>query len=170
MAYTSVIPVRRLKASVDYVLDPKKTSRSRNAASLEEAVDYALNPQKTERDLFRSAIACVCETAFEDMRRVKQMWHKEGGVQGFHLVQSFAAGEVTAELAHRIGLELAGQLLQGKYQAVVSTHLNTGHLHNHIVWNSVSLIDGKSIAAMPKAIIPRCGRSPTGCAHSTACR
>ena len=151
MAYTSVIPVRRLKASVDYVLDQEKTSRSRNAASLEKAVDYALNPQKTERDLFRSGIACVCETAFEDMRRVKQMWHKESGVQGFHLVQSFAAGEVTAELAHRIGLELAGQLLQGKYQAVVSTHLNTGHIHNHIVWNSVSLEDGKKYRSNAKS-------------------
>ena len=64
-------------------------------------------------------------------------------MQGFHLVQSFAAGEVTPELAHRIGLEFAGQLLQGRYQAVVSTHLNTGHIHNHIVWNSVAIQDGK---------------------------
>lgn len=143
MAYTSVIPVHRLKASVEYVLDEKKTSRGQNAKSLEEAVDYALNRAKTEQDLFESAIACTCETAFEDMCRIKEMWHKTGGVQGFHLVQSFAAGEVTPELAHRIGLEFAGQLLQGRYQAVVSTHLNTGHIHNHIVWNSVAIQDGK---------------------------
>lgn len=143
MAYTSVIPVHRLKASVEYVLDEKKTSRGQNAKSLEEAVDYALNRAKTEQDLFESAIACTCETAFEDMCRIKEMWHKTGGVQGFHLVQSFAAGEVTPELAHRIGLEFAGKLLQGRYQAVVSTHLNTGHIHNHIVWNSVAIQDGK---------------------------
>ena len=143
MAYTSVIPVHRLKASVEYVLDKKKTSRGQNAKSLEEAVDYALNRAKTEQDLFESAIACTCETAFEDMCRIKEMWHKTGGVQGFHLVQSFAAGEVTPELAHRIGLEFAGKLLQGRYQAVVSTHLNTGHIHNHIVWNSVAIQDGK---------------------------
>lgn len=143
MAYTSVIPVHRLKTSVEYVLDEKKTSRGQNAKSLEEAVDYALNRAKTEQDLFESAIACTCETAFEDMCRIKEMWHKTGGVQGFHLVQSFAAGEVTPELAHRIGLEFAGQLLQGRYQAVVSTHLNTGHIHNHIVWNSVAIQDGK---------------------------
>ena len=130
MAYTSVIPVHRLKASVEYVLDEKKTSRGQNAKSLEEAVDYALNRAKTEQDLVESAIDCTCETAFEDMCRIKEMWHKTGGVQGFHLVQSFAAGEVTPELAHRIGLEFAGQLLQGRYQAVVSTHLNTGHIHN----------------------------------------
>lgn len=143
MAYTSVIPVHRLKASVEYVLDEKKTSRGQNAKSLEEAVDYALNRAKTEQDLFESAIACTCATAFEDMCRIKEMWHKTGGVQGFHLVQSFAAGEVTPELAHRIGLEFARQLLQGRYQAVVSTHLNTGHIHNHIVWNSVAIQDGR---------------------------
>lgn len=143
MAYTSVIPVHRLKASVEYVLDQKKTSRGQNAKSLEEAVDYALNRAKTEQDLFESAIACTCKTAFEDMCQVKEMWHKTGGVQGFHLVQSFAAGEVTPELAHHIGLEIAEQLLQGKYQAVVSTHLNTGHIHNHVVWNSVAIQDGK---------------------------
>ncbi len=151
MAYTSVIPVHRLKASVEYVLDEKKTSRGQNAKSLEEAVDYALNRAKTEQDLFESAIACTCKTAFEDMCRIKEMWHKTGGVQGFHLVQSFAAGEVTPELAHQIGLELAEQILRGKYQAVVSTHLNTGHIHNHIVWNSVAIQDGKKYHSNSKS-------------------
>lgn len=151
MAYTSVIPVHRLKASVEYVLDEKKTSRGQNAKSLEEAVDYALNRAKTEQDLFESAIACTCKTAFEDMCQVKEMWHKTGGVQGFHLVQSFAAGEVTPELAHHIGLEFAEQLLQGKYQAVVSTHLNTGHIHNHVVWNSVAIQDGKKYHSTAKS-------------------
>ena len=151
MAYTSVIPVHRLKASVEYVLDEKKTSRGQNAKSLEEAVDYALNRAKTEQDLFESAIACTCKTAFEDMCQVKEMWHKTGGVEGFHLVQSFAAGEVTPELAHHIGLEFAEQLLQGKYQAVVSTHLNTGHIHNHVVWNSVAIQDGKKYHSTAKS-------------------
>ena len=73
------------------------------------------------------------------MCRIKEMWHKEEGVQGFHLVQSFAAGEVSPELAHQIGLEFAEQLLGGEFQAVVSTHLNTKCIHNHIVWNSVSI-------------------------------
>lgn len=77
------------------------------------------------------------------MCRVKEMWHKEEGVQGFHLVQSFAAGEVTPELAHQIGLEFADRLLGGNFQAVVSTHLNTKCIHNHIVWNSVSMKSGR---------------------------
>ena len=77
------------------------------------------------------------------MCHVKEMWHKEEGVQGFHLVQSFAAGEVSPELAHQIGLEFADRLLGGEFQAVVSTHLNTKCIHNHIVWNSVSVKTGR---------------------------
>ena len=111
------------------MLNEKKASRSQNADSLQQAVDYALNKEKTEQDLFCSSIGCTLETAFADMCRVKQMWHKEGGVQGFHLVQSFAAGEGSPELVHQIGMELAEQLLGGRVQAVVATHLNTGHLH-----------------------------------------
>src|SRR5699024_5216039 len=69
--------------------------------------------------------------------------HKTGGVQGYHLVQSFAEGEVNPELAHQIGVELAAQLLGGRYQAVVTTHLNTRHIHNHIVWCAVALDNGR---------------------------
>ena len=130
MAYTSIIPVHRLDNSVDYVLDEKKSSRSQNADSLQAAVDYALNKDKTEQDLSCSAIGCTLDSAFADMCQIKKMWHKEKGVQGFHLVQSFAAGEVTPELAHQIGQELADRLLGGRFQVVISTHLNTGHIHN----------------------------------------
>ena len=64
------------------------------------------------------------------------------GVEGYHLVQSFAEGEVTPELAHLIGQELADRLLKGQFEVVITTHLNTRHYHNHIVWNSVSMVDG----------------------------
>ena len=143
MAYTSVISVHRLDNAIDYTLDEKKCSRRENEESLEGEIDKALNKDKTEQDLFASALGCTCETAFQDMCRVKEMWHKEEGVQGFHLVQSFAAGEVTPELAHQIGLEFTDRLLAGKFQAVVSTHLNTKCVHNHIVWNSVSMKTGR---------------------------
>ena len=92
------------------------------------------------------------------MCRVKQMWHKEGGVQGFHLVQSFAAGEGSPELVHQIGMELAEQLLGGRFQAVVATHLNTGHLHNHIVWNSVSMTDGKKYRSNARTYVTQVRR------------
>ena len=76
---------------------------------------------------------------------------KETGVQGYHLVQSFAEREVTPELAHQIGVEFAEQLLLGKYQAIVTTHLNTKHYHNHIVWSAVSLEDGKKYHSNSKS-------------------
>lgn len=143
MAYTSIIPVHRLDNSVRYVLDKDKTSRAQNAGSLEEAVEYALNRDKIEQDLFESSMGCACATAFQDMRQVKEIWHKMGGVQGYHLVQSFAPGEATPELAHKIGLELAERLLGKRYQVVIGTHLNTKCIHNHILWNSVAMDNGK---------------------------
>lgn len=129
----------------------EKTNESDNAASLQQAVDYALNRDKTETDVFESALGCTTQHAFEDMLATKKQWHKTGGVAGYHLVQSFTAGEVTPELAHTIGLALAERVLGGKYEAVISTHLNTGHLHNHIVWNSVSLTNGKKYRSNAKS-------------------
>lgn len=140
MAYTSVIPVHRLERSIDYVKDKEKTTKS--AGSLEEAIDYALNREKTEQMVFEDSIGCTCANAYADMVCTKKQFHKTGGVQGYHLVQSFAKGEVTPELAHLIGQELADQLLKGEYEVVITTHLNTSHYHNHLVWNSVSMIDG----------------------------
>ena len=140
MAYTSLIPVRRLDRAVKYVRDKSKTTKP---SSLEEAVDYALNRDKTESVCFETGLSCLCEAAFADMRANNLRWHKTGGVQGYHLVQSFAEGEVTPELAHQIGVELADQLLSGRYQAIVTTHLNTSHIHNHIVWCAVALDNGR---------------------------
>lgn len=79
-------------------------------------------------------------------------------MQGFHLVQSFAAGEVTPELAHQIGLDFAERLLGGEFQAVVSTHLNTGHIHNHLVWNSVSLKNGRKYRSNHRSYITQVRR------------
>ena len=146
MAYTSIIPVHRLDNSIHYIQDKEKTSKPEpSAGSLEGAIDYALNRDKTERTVFEDAIGCTCESAYQDMLATKRRFHKTEGVQGYHLIQSFAegAGEMTPELAHLIGLELAEQLLKGKYEVVITTHLNTKHYHNHLVFNSVSLEDGK---------------------------
>ena len=139
MAYTSIIPVHRLDRAVDYVMNRKKTT----AVSLRDALDYATNRDKTEQSCFESSYACTLETAFSDMKQTKEQWHKLGGVQGYHLVQSFAAGEVTPKLAHQIAKELTDRVLGGRYEYIIGTHLNTGHIHSHIVWNSVSQLDGK---------------------------
>ena len=148
MAYTSIIPVRRLDRAISYVRDKNKITKP---GSLEEAVDYALNRDKTESVCFETGLSCLCETAFADMKENVQRWHKTGGVQGYHLVQSFAEGEVTPELAHQIGVELADQLLDGRYQAVVTTHLNTRHIHNHIVWCAVALDNGRKYHSNAKS-------------------
>ena len=146
MAYTSILAVHRLDRSVEYVMDKDKTSRTgagSAASSWEEAVDYARDREKTECGVFESAIGCTLDTAYRDMRANKERWGQMDGVQGYHLVQSFAEGELTPELAHRIGLELAERLLHGQYPAVVATHLNTHCLHNHIVWDSVAMDTGR---------------------------
>lgn len=149
MAYTSVILVRRLDRAVKYVMNKEKTT----AVSLQDALDYAANRDKTEQSCFESSYACTLETAFADMRQTKEQWHKPGGVQGYHLVQSFAAGEVTPELAHQIAKELADRVLGGRYEYVIGTHLNTGHIHSHIVWNSVSCVDGKKYRSNYKSYV-----------------
>ena len=149
MAYTSVIPVRRLDRAVKYVMNKEKTT----AVSLQDALDYAANRDKTEQSCFESSYACTLETAFADMRQTKERWHKTGGVQGYHLVQSFAAGEVSPELAHQIAKELADRVLGGRYEYVIGTHLNTDHIHSHIVWNSVSCVDGKKYRSNYKSYV-----------------
>mgnify|MGYP000155225110 CR=1 FL=1 len=149
MAYTSIIPVRRLDSTVNYVMNKEKTT----AVSLEDAIGYAANRSKTEKSCCESAFACTLESAFTDMRKTKERWHKSGGVQGYHLVQSFAADEVTPELAHQIAKELADRVLGGRYEYVIGTHLNTDHIHSHIVWNSVSRIDGKKYHSNGKSYV-----------------
>lgn len=149
MAYTSIIPVRRLDSTVNYVINKEKTTE----VSLEDAIGYAANRNKTEKSCYEAAFACTLESAFADMRKTKERWHKTGGVQGYHLVQSFATDEVTPELAHRIAQELADRVLGGRYEYITGTHLNTGHIHSHIVWNSVSRLDGKKYHSNGKSYV-----------------
>lgn len=144
MAYTSIIPVHRLDRSIDYIQDKNKTAKkAESRGSLEEAIDSALNREKTEQTVFEDSIGCTCASAYADMLATKKRFHKTGGVQGYHLIQSFAEGEVTPELTHLIGQELAEELLKGRFEVVITTHLNTDHYHNHLVFNSVSMADGR---------------------------
>lgn len=141
MAYTKIKAIHvRLDRCVDYAVNPEKT------ASLSDALDYIEDTGKTEECLYVSAFNCGAQTAYADMMATKRRWNKAGrkkAVLGYHLIQSFAPGEVTPEQAHEYGKELAARLLAGKYEAVVSTHLDREHLHNHIVFNSVSFVDGR---------------------------
>ena len=134
MAYDKIIPIRRkLVRCINYVLDEDKTD-------LANALNYTENPVKTQRLV--TGINCAPETALEDMNATKRRWDKKGGVLGYHIIHSYAPGEVTPEEAHAAGVEFAERLLGDKYEAVVSTHLDREHLHCHIVFNSVSFVDG----------------------------
>lgn len=110
---------------------------------LDNTINYVVNGEKTEQMLYVSGINCLPDTAVQEMKNAKEQFFKTKGIQCFHGVQSFAEGEVTANTAHEIGVKLAEELWGDKFQVIVTTHLNTNHIHNHIVVNSVSFVDGK---------------------------
>ena len=115
---------------------------------LDNSIRYVMNAEKTVDGatgaVLVSGINCQPETAYRDMLETKRRWDKENRpVQGYHIIHSFSPGEVTAEQAHRLSVEFAERLLQGRFEAVVATHVDHGHIHAHIVFNSVSCTDGK---------------------------
>lgn len=112
----------------------------------EKTVQYAINPDKTEELQFASCLNCESiENVSRDMERTKRRYNKTGGVQGYHIIQSFQPGELTPEQAHAIGVEFARRLFGERFEVVVGTHLDKHHLHNHIAVNSVSFLDGKKL-------------------------
>ena len=148
MAYDKIITLHgRMDHCIDYVMNEEKTS-------LANALAYVGNPVKTHQLV--TGINCDPETALSDMRNTKTRWDKKGGVIGYHIIHSYAPGEVTPEEAHAAGVEFAQRLLGDKYEIVVATHLDRDHLHCHIVFNSVSFVDGKSTGATSKAILRIC--------------
>ena len=145
MATTAFWPVyNHLKETIDYAENPDKTiERKYVDEDLYKTLQYAENSEKTDETMYVSAINCPKQKAYEYMMRTKRRFHESGKIVGYHGYQSFAAGEVTPEEAHRIGLETAKRMWGDKYEVVVTTHLNTGHLHNHVVINSTSFVTGK---------------------------
>ncbi len=110
-------------------------------STLKAAIDYICNPAKTDGSLLISAYACSAETADIEFAWTRQHAIDKGENLGRHLIQAFAPGEVTPEEAHQIGLELAKEILGGKYEFVLTTHIDRGHIHNHVIWNAVSFTD-----------------------------
>lgn len=113
-----------------YVLNPEKTELSAVLAYMENGEKISLPTRQ-----LAGSINCGLDTALSDMLHTKQRWGKSGGVFGYHLIHSFAPGEVTPEQAHEIGMEFAQKLLGNRYEAVVTTHLDQQHLHCHILFN-----------------------------------
>ena len=112
-------------------------------STLKAAIDYICNPAKTDGSLLISAYGCSAETADIEFAWTRRHAIDKGENLGRHLIQAFAPGEVTPEKAHQIGLELAKEILGGKYEFVLTTHIDRGHIHNHVIWNAVSFTDHK---------------------------
>ena len=162
MAVTSIWRVKGwLGKVVVYVENPDKTTNpayyekedmtDRECQELGDVIAYAINSDKTQQidtedeivERFVSGVNCHPATARMEMMAIKKRFGKENGTIAYHGYQSFAPGEATPEIAHRIGVELAQRLWGNRYQVVVATHLDKeNHLHNHFVLNTVSFADG----------------------------
>lgn len=150
MATTKIWKVqKRLDHVIDYATNEEKTRKNSNGYgmdrfdSIRQVMTYATNPDKTEKQFYTTGINCEVKDSVKQMQLVKMIYGKENGILAFHAYQSFNVGEVTPEIAYEIGVKLANEMWGDRFQVVVSTHLNTEHLHNHFVINSVSFKDGK---------------------------
>lgn len=158
MAITKVFAIRgHFEKTVQYVVNEKKTA-------LDGMIDYAVNPDKTEQRLYESQLNCnSVKSAGQDMERTKRRNNKLGGVQGYHIIQSFKPGELTPEQTHEIGIEFARRLFGDRFEVVIGTHLDKHHLHNHIAVNSVSFRDGSKLRINMKTYANRLKRTNSGC-------
>ena len=122
-----------------------KESKGRNPAShLENALRYIQNPDKTEECVLVGSINCLPDTAFEQMVETKNIFHKTGNRQGYHVIISFSPEEkVSAEQAMYVLEHFAKDVLGDDYEAVFAVHTDREHMHGHLIWNSVSVTTGK---------------------------
>ena len=112
-------------------------------STLKAAIDYICNPEKTDGKLLVSSYGCAAETADIEFSWTRRHAIDKGTNLGRHLIQAFQPGEVTPEQAHEIGMELAKEILGGKYEFVLTTHIDKNHVHNHLIFNAVSFADHK---------------------------
>lgn len=148
MATTAIWKVgKRLDKVIKYTTNIEKTMNKSCEENwykdLHNTVEYVKANFKTEDQIFVTGINCDKESALDEMRNTKKKFGKERGILAYHAFQSFMEGEATPQIAHEIGIKLAEELWGDKFEVLVSTHLNTNHIHNHFVLNSVSFIDGK---------------------------
>ena len=131
-----------LSRVIDYASDEKKVDEQ-TFKDLHNELEYISDDYKTEEKKYVTGINCSTNNACKEMKEIKKHFQKEDGIIAFHAYQSFKEGEVTPEQAHSIGIQLAEEMWGDRFQVVVATHLNTNHIHNHFVINSVSFVDGK---------------------------
>lgn len=112
-------------------------------SNLQAVINYGKNGDKTDNGVLVSSLNCSANTAYEEMALTKKFFHKEDKTLGYHIIQSFKGNEVSPKRANQIGKELAEELWGDKYQVIICTHINKENVHNHLILNSVSFIDGK---------------------------
>ena len=110
-------------------------------ATVDKAIEYICNPDKTDEQIYVSSYACAPETAAIDFKYTLDHCRENSPNKAYHLIQAFAPCEVGYEEAHRIGKELAGKVLEGKYSYVVTMHIDKGHIHNHIIFCAADNIE-----------------------------
>ena len=110
-------------------------------ATVDKAIDYICNPDKTDEQIYVSSYACAPETAAIDFKYTLDHCRENSPNKAYHLIQAFAPGEVSYEEAHHIGKELADKVLEGKYSYVLTTHIDKGHIHNHIIFCATDNIE-----------------------------
>ena len=138
----------RLDQVIDYATNPEKTAAKdyspEQYQALADVLQYAKDEEKTEREFYVGGINCNASTARDQFVTVKEQFDKCDGIQAYHGYLSFKDEQnITPELAQQIGTEFAKRVWGDRFQVVVTTHLNTKHLHCHFVVNSVSFVDGK---------------------------
>jgi predicted nucleic acid-binding Zn-ribbon protein len=113
--------------------------------TLSKAIAYILNPEKTDEKLLASSYGCASETAAREFEWTRRIAEQKGmnpvRIIARHVIQSFEIGEVTPELAHEIGKQFADEILGGKYEYVLTTHIDKDHVHNHLIFNAVDFVD-----------------------------
>lgn len=112
-------------------------------STLNLAIDYIVNGDKTDEQILVSTHKCHQETAHTQFLRTRNDAGTKGNVLARHLIQSFLPGETTPEIAHQIGMELCKKILKNEYEFVLSTHIDKGHIHNHIIFNNVNMVTGR---------------------------
>lgn len=145
MATTGIWKIeKRLDHVIDYVSNPEKTTKDNESyQDLHRFSEYDTLNYNTEEECYISGLNCLPDDAYHDMMDTKAIWKKKDGVLGYHAFQSFVEGEITADKAHLIGMKLAEEMWGDRFEVIVTTHINTNHIHNHFVINSVSFKDGK---------------------------
>ena len=150
MAVTKLWSVKNnLKIVIDYANNPKKTRSpqytEKQYQALADVIAYAKDEEKTEREFFVEGINCNPLTARDQFVTVKEQYGKTDGIQAYHGYISFKEQNISPELAQKVGMEFANRVWGKRFQVLVTTHLNTKHLHCHFVINSVSYVDGKRL-------------------------